>query len=505
MRTAIACLIVGVSALWPSTTQSPAAIRIDGDFRDWETVPIAIRDGGDAPSSVVDFGDVRTAADARHMFVHVTFSRPLNLATVYGTLFVVLDIDGDRKTGATAQGLEGADIVVECSRDPPSPMALPQTGIVVRRLPPPATGAATSFWSSINFQYAPRHAGEQFEWRLDRGASTTARLKLVFTAGGTVMDQTDETLINMPLLAGGPPMTRGTGDADPLARANSTSFRMAVWNVLGMAPFSAEAVARVIAAVDPDIIIVDEIWPALSADDVAARLPPASKYSRAPWQARVGGTSERHALAARAAIDVVQSQVQYPRELFNTGAAHHAEDYVRMLDRGVGASVVTVTIGGRRLLVAPLDLTSGGPPGSEPEALRVLEADAINRAVAAALARVRPDGILIGGDVNLVGTRDPLDILARGLDRNRTPLLPVEAYRLSDISKDTWRQPGGGGRFPPGRLDWLLHGSSSLEVLNSFVFDAEDLNARWLGHYKLQLLDSRASDHLPIVADFRWK
>ena len=480
--------------------QAPSPVVIDGDFSDWAAVPVAVSDAGDAAQSAVDIGEVRVLSTARHLFLSIATGRSVNLGTMPGMLAVIVDRDGDATTGETVHGLEGVDVSVECSPLPTNP------GVVVRRLPVEAGRPATETWSAVNFTYAPRHAGERFEMKLDQGAGTKARLKIVFVSGGKLIDETAIIPIAVPARAIEKPVTAGTGPTDPLVRDSRTSFRVAVWNVGGMLPVTADSIDRVIRAIDPDVLILDELWPALTAEGIKARLPSSGRASSAPWAVALGSRgAERGAVAARGRVETVMSYVPYPPEGLDAMHGNDAGDRIWTADDGIGAAVVVVRLGSRRLIVVPVDLTCCGPPESGNEALRILEADAINAATRRTL-RGGADGVLVGGDFNLVGTGTPLNVMAHRLDLDNTALDPVDALRLNGLSKDTWRQRGGGGRFPPGRLDWLLHSGSTLEVIRSFVFDTADLSPSWLTFHKLKADDSAAaSDHLPIVADFRWR
>jgi endonuclease/exonuclease/phosphatase family metal-dependent hydrolase len=488
----VACAVITVVA---PRAQTPGIV-VDGDFRDWSEVPVLQRDGGDAPQSAVDFGDIRILTTDRHLYLSVAMGRTVSLATLPGTFFVLVDRDGDPSTGQTLHELDGVDLSVECSPAPTS------AGVAVRRFPPPSGKPATEPWSAVNFAYAPRHSGDRFELRLDQPAARV-RVKLVFSSAGTVRDETP--IMTIDGVAAAPPaaIAAGHGDTDPLARPPVTSFRAAVWNVAGMPPFTADEMARVIGAIDPDVLVLDELWSALTPAGILARLPAAAgRATRSRWSVVMGrGTGQRGGVAVRGPVELVQGVIPYPQE----GLGHDATDYVRSADTGVGAALMRARLGARRLLVVPVDFTCCGAPESDAEALRILEADAINRAVRLAM-RQDIDGVLIGGDFNLVGTRAPLDVAAWALDLDRSALTAVDALKLDGLSKDTWRQPGGGGRFPPGRLDWLLYSDTSLEVVRAFVLDTADLSQRWLDAHNLRAGDSAAiSDHLPIVADFRWR
>ena len=74
-------------------------------------------------------------------------------------------------------------------------------------------------------------------------------------------------------------------------------------------------------------------------------------------------------------------------------------------------------------------------------------------AVNGSRSKLRADAVLIGGNFNLVGSRDPIDVLLNaGLHVDGSPLADVRALSLDGRTNATWRGIGG-GRFTPGRLD----------------------------------------------------
>jgi endonuclease/exonuclease/phosphatase family metal-dependent hydrolase len=112
--------------------------------------------------------------------------------------------------------------------------------------------------------------------------------------------------------------------------------------------------------------------------------------------------------------------------------------------------------------------------------------------------------VVIAGDLNLVGSRRPLDLLADGLDGDGSDLAVAEAYQIDNLSNATWSnadQP-----FVAGRLDFLLYADTNVEPVGAFVMDTRDMAPPWLDRHGLRLDDTAsASDHLPLVVDLRWR
>ena len=105
---------------------------------------------------------------------------------------------------------------------------------------------------------------------------------------------------------------------------------------------------------------------------------------------------------------------------------------------------------------------------------------------------------VVGGDLNLVGSREPLGILASRLDGDGGALEIADAPVLGDAAAYTWTQAWS--RFSPGRLDWLLHGRD-VRTVRAFVLDAHRLDDATLAAAGVERGDTSVSDHLPLVLD----
>jgi endonuclease/exonuclease/phosphatase family metal-dependent hydrolase len=156
--------------------------------------------------------------------------------------------------------------------------------------------------------------------------------------------------------------------------------------------------------------------------------------------------------------------------------------------------------GSRKILGVTLHTSQNGDE-------RRAEASALRDSVRQTLSGTRVDAVLVGGDFNLHGEREALDIVRDGIVVGGSPLTVVDALQLDGRTNATHKGRFARATFPPGRLDWLLFSGSSLTLVKSFVFEAADLTPGWLRRHGLEAADSdaaRTSDHRPIVADFRW-
>lgn len=162
-----------------------------------------------------------------------------------------------------------------------------------------------------------------------------------------------------------------------------------------------------------------------------------------------------------------------------------------------------VTLGEREILFVPVDPQSAGYDGSPHDRLQELQARTLNRAASAALAGRRDAGLVIGGEMNLVGSVRPLDEIDRGLGAGGGDLAIARPECLRDHSLARWRRIRGDDPFSPGRLDYILYRDAAVEAGGAFVFDAAAMATDALEELGIRGSDTGHSDHLPLVVDFR--
>jgi hypothetical protein len=140
-----------------------------------------------------------------------------------------------------------------------------------------------------------------------------------------------------------------------------------------------------------------------------------------------------------------------------------------------------------------------GTKDSREDKQRMEESKAIASAMRAAASGDASAIRVVGGDMNLVGSRPPLDLLRAGADSDGSDLAVVEAFVLGDRSMYTWADDGEG--FAPGRLDYLVHSDANTRVVNAFVLDTSRLSEESLARLGLDATDSASTDHRPVVVD----
>lgn len=532
----VAPLVAACATMAPS---SPGfePIVIDGRFEDWEGVPVAAWDPADAPGSPVDFREVRLTHDDEAIYFLLDFGRPVTPHALAGTVSILLDVDGDGDTGVEEAGLPGVDLVLELS--PPrgkAPEAI-ATGIRLRR-PGAATpeGTGGGGWDSydVGLLFEPNHVAERVEFRLERRALQKGprfvgrgfRGKLVFAdTAGVVRDETAVFSHDLFVRRTRPPAPGRSGE-DPLAKAPAADFRVVAWNVSREAFVERPLIfSQVLAALRPDVLILDEVPPSVTGvwlEGFLSNLPAAAGAGArragsrddpaGGWEYVLGegGGGQRGVVACPAEVSAVDGLrwIPYPDSLDDFLARLEGRQVLLQTrkEEGVPATGAVVRVRGRRLMALAVDLQCcGDGPESAEDRLRRIEASAIRHALLESLASVEDvEGLIIGGDLNLVGSLRPLELLRDGLDVDGSALSLAHAVQLDGVSAATW--DGGAGRFSPGRLDYILYSDAALAVERAFVFDSRDLSPRWLQRHGLRSLTSQlASDHFPVVADFRWR
>lgn len=481
---------------------SPAVV-IDGSFDDWQRVGNAADDVGDAPDAEVDLGPIRIQHDAE--FVHVMFGlgREVNVQRLDGSLEMLLDTDGDSNTGAERHGMPGVDVVIQFTPENASDPDRPGMGVGVTSTsyaPDPEDESAAISHAHLDIILAPTYATGTIECRVRRAASLphtpplftghAFALRLVSLGrDGRVADKTDVVSHALTSVAANT-VKPFAGTFLPSRIADG--LRVMTWNVaFGTLLKKPDAPGRILRAVDPDVLLLQEMTDEDSAAAIQSFLDQRVSRPGASWHVLFGqgGGPLRCAIASRFPIEAVPSlaMVAYPDRP----------------DRQVRTVGGIITIGDRRLLVASIHLTCCGRINSREDESRRVEVDLIHRAIEAARVEAPFDAAVIGGDLNLVGGYEPLRRLQAGLDVDGTDLTILEAYQLDARSNATWANPAES--FVPGRLDYLLISDSTLEAAGSFVFDSADIAARRLAKLSLRPSDSAtASDHFPIVTDLIW-
>jgi hypothetical protein len=495
----------------PST---PEGVLLDGLFGEWSEAETLVDDPPDVPEGPVDVLSVQALDDPAWLYLALDVGNEVTLQALPGTLHLLFDVDAASSTGGTVFGMDGVDLVVDLSdmegvvtREHGAGFALRavDSGRASRPLPR----------GTLDLMAAPTWSAPRFELRLarsDRNGMATFgrrfRMSAVYAEGGEPLDETEVGSYTFRSTEGELP------PADVGARLDRRpgTVRVVQWNVaVDMFTRHAEDFARILAVLDPDVVLLDELPRDVTDDRLRDffALEPLDRLGAWGFSLGLTGGVQRAAVAARdRSIEVPGPLTSVPySDGALAGLAQSVADEVmlglleREVERGISAAAAWVEVDGAWVLFVSADLQSGGWSGSPRDRLRTIQADVLRARIGETLL-ARPTPVVVGGDLNLVGSRAPLFALVRGLDIDGSDLAPIDAERLGERTYATWRNPSD--RFTPGRLDFLLVSDVALEVVNSFVFATEDLDDATLEALGLERdVMGRISDHLVIVADLR--
>lgn len=450
-------------------------IVIDGQFDDWPR-------------------DVAISSDEHFIYLRVKVEQShAALQASRESLVVWLDLDNDAATGLTPSGSTdlrdlGVDLAIEFS--PRTPKG-PQGGIRVTSYDSAGTASEVNH-SDLGLHFAPSYASEWTEMRFARRSDLLPALSRESTARAAfaLFDDASQLVgwsdpIAVEMRAGSPP---------PLATVDvpakpEDAIRVMSWNALRDAPTENPApFARVFQAIDPDIVLIQE-WDA-DAEKIEA-------WFNKAMRSAPGGDGQTWTVRDSAAWGVAIAskhpiQPLGPDALDPRGGGRHPT-------RFVGAVVVT-PLGD--VAAGSVHLKCCGSAGSREDETRRDEAFLINETFSKSADQSAPGAIrVIGGDLNLVGSRQPLDALRTGLDEDGRNMLTADPRVLGDNILATWGERES--RYSSGRLDWVLYGDQRADLVQAFVLDTSRLSEASLNRVGLQRGDTAASDHNPVVVDLK--
>ncbi|HMN95309.1 MAG TPA: endonuclease/exonuclease/phosphatase family protein [Phycisphaerales bacterium] len=497
----------------PAPLQGPATERpiiLDGRFDDWAGVRPVLIDPPDARLGAIDIGAVKIVDDPGFVHLLVELGRTVNLQRLDGTLEILFDADGDAATGATVEGLKGIDLIVTFSPPDARNPQRPGMGVGARRWVDRAWRPISPY--ALGIAFAPTAASNRAEIRFGRGLPADAPLfvgdriggKLIHRdAAGAIVDETDSFAFRFSSRPA--PTVPPDPEVDPIRRAPGTALRVMTWNVERGAMFSnPEPFARVLRALEPDVILFQELLEEHRAEQVAGWLAQHAGEGGSPWHAVVGsgGGQLRTAVATR---HPAQAVPELDRASWTDERGRRRD--VRLAAAEVmipGAAAATEETAPRLpVLVFSVHLKCCGGARTEEELTRLEEVQAIRYAYRTVVQGGRFAGVVLGGDLNLVGSFEPLEELIEGIDIDGTNKAIGVAPKLCGRMHATWSDDGQ--PFTPGQLDFVLYGSAALRQLGGFALDTRDLSPRWLEHHGLDAADTAASDHWPVVVDLGWR
>ena len=461
-------------------------ILIDGKFDDWESItPIE-----DATNSGSNLDLQRLWIHSDQQFVYLSFElRQEILLQEDNDLAIFIDFDENEDTGSTNTNSRGADLIFEFGE---------RDGLLF------VDGLRTSInHADVGYVSAPTVSSRRFEIAFRRDddfygemvfSAPTVRAFMLDQVGGgdriPDMVTLDHELIDIA------PIT-----VDYNLKKDVNDLRVLSFNVQNDAIFennSIGAFRRIIRAIQPDIIAFQEINDNSEADvqrlmeDI---MPTAS-------------TGETWTISKVLPDIIMVSKFQLIGSLTIDESSSGSS--------GNGVFVYDLPQCDEDLIFINCHL-----PCCQSNDSRQDEVDAVMsfvreyKAGRTQFETKLNSPIIIAGDMNLVGFDEQLTTFLTGdiQDEGRfgSDFIPdwddsdfedALPYNTNYPTTFTWYNPNSS--FNPGRLDFIIYTGSVMDLTNSFSLFTSELPNDTLSTYNLNATDiAGASDHLPIVADFR--
>lgn len=480
-------LLAGALAARPAAAASESLpIQIDGAFADWNGAA-ATDPAGDPGTSGVDFTSLWIANDVVRLFIR--FDTGVEIEPDEGhDVRVLLDTDDNAFTGVAAFGV-GAELIWSLGQRSGSTYL--------------GGGSQATSHAALGLVIGPTVSATQFELGIRRDATGSGGAPLF--AGPAVR------VVIADFGPGGDAIGAGTVytfDPAPqpvpaiaLGRADPSHVRVASYNIendglFDTSPARQAALGRMLGAIDADVWILNEVW----------------NHNGPEVQVRFQQLLPAGPGAAWTAVNPLQGTVIVSRlPVIEWGLFPvDTRDWVAArLDPRPKLDTDLVVLGNHLKAFS----------GASNDATRQDQADGLIRYLADMRAGTRLNvapqtPIVAGGDMNLVGVRAPLETIESGdivdegqwgadspPDWDGSAFDAVPARHPDERVVHTWRDDFG--TWYPGRLDWIFHTGSVLELGHHFVLDTRGMTPGSLAAHGLLAGDTEtASDHAPVVADF---
>ena len=409
----------------------------------------------------------------------------------------------------TVYGVPDVDFAVDFSRLDKVQAGPRGAGFALRPVTAEGLGAFLSPYD-LDMVALPTWASDRFELRIARvpqgrfgHLSGSVDITPVFVTTDSVVHRSPTVSYRLHTAVSATPRPRS--DTIPVPMAGT--LRVAQWNVSEGSFRKPEMHARLLAAVMPDVLLLDEVYEQVTSDFLHRFFDLPALRALGPWQFVVAGSGGRQRT-------VVATRGHAIRPVESMAAMHYADgvlDSLRRLTPPAGHRLIDieqeaqissvgawVNVSGTEVMFVPLDLQSGGYAGSVHDNLRVLQAEAIRRHVRAEEARRGAFPLVIAGDFNPVGSYRSVRLLSRELF-DAPGMTASHAERLGEQSLVTWTSADG-AQFAPGRLDLTFF--RGFRQRGGFVFTTDDLSDRVLARLGMtRETFAQVSDHLIVVTD----
>jgi len=464
--TALVALAAAASAV------AAPPIDLDGAFDEWP-------DGRQA------------VADERFLYLQIETPEIVTLQQAPWTIRVLVDTDAAAATGRRPAWTDALGAELRLDMSPPYNGSI-GNGVGAAWLGPDETTQISR--ASSAFAWAPTHAEDAFELRIDRtelnleGGPIVLQIVALDASGHPAWTR-DPVRIDLPPRAGAPVAVDAAVPPKP-----DNAVRVLSWNVLWGSPMrNPDPFDRVLQAVKPDVVLLQE-W-----DDRNRDAPPVTEEELEKWfnynedtpvWTAVKGGERGVGIVSRHPIERIETRTIRPDA---------AGDPQVETDRGIRFAAARIQTPAGELVAASLHLKCCGGYEGQEDSQRMAEARAIRATLQGAINADRPAMVIVGGDYNLVGSPAPLAIIADDTDADGSDLVAADTRHLGQRVRFTWRKEGD--RFAPGRLDYALVGDAGASIANAFIFDASTLSGATLEAIGVERGDTAVSDHLPLVID----
>lgn len=470
----------------PNAAKGVLNVILDGDVTEWpETAAVG--------------------ADEHFVYFRMSVeNEEFTLQSAPESMVLMLDCDANRSTGrgTTDEPLDelGVDLEVRFS---PIKDGKRRQGVEAHAVD--ASGATSRVnLSELDFMCAPTHSAGWYEVRIARtvlgsklppgGLLSQGALRGLWAIqddSGEIVGYSDPFTVELSPAAA----NRRVFTADMPSKPEG-ALRVMTMNVENTSTIRKPQVfARIIQAINPDVVLMQE-WDDGDGDTVqkwfTALVPREGGWNiakAAGTKANGGGVLIATSLPMLSRVQPNTSE-KSPAQLTNASGQSVSIDWpVRQV-----AALIDTPLG--EMAVSSVHLKCCGSKGSSEDIKRTKEALFMSYFIGEV---TKSPLTVIAGDMNLVGSRDPLSTFERGYYATSGRLTPIDAWVLGDTSMYTWSDDNS--TFAPGRLDYILHNEAATQVVNAFVLDTSRLSVESLARLGLDAEDSRATDHRPVVVD----
>ena len=456
-------------------------INIDGQFHDWDNVEIAYSDmEGDGMSA--DFGDVKITYDMEFLFIYFNFHNGEYLMQDGNAFHLYIDADNNASTGLDFHGI-GAELDWTFGQ---------REGVFY------INGGSEIIWQNdLTLRIGPTITSTEFEIAISRESDVlTLNESQVLAEGKIVIAEAPPNSDTVPNEDGGIYFSIGEDTVPlpepiPLERKHEDDIRIVTYNTWNDGFLDEERqphFKRIIQALDPDVIALQEHWDWDEIDDIIQ-----SWFPDEPWYA-----SWTH----RDMVVLSRFSIIDDASLISSG-------------RTMGALLDTEEELGKNLLIVNSHLSccanNEDRQQQVDEFLSVWREWISNENGPFNLEDETP--FVHVGDFNFVGYRQQVETIRIGdiVDENEygedflpdwdnTAVVDLFSRHTHKRMGYTWRSDGSS--FNPGKLDYIFYSDATIDTGRHFTLNTLAMEEATLMEYGLEWDDTQeASDHLPRVFD----